>query len=208
MIKNIIFDVGNVLLHYQPNFLLDEMQLDSQTKQTIMRAVFRHPIWLDCDRVVVRDEHLPEAFIANAPECESEIRALYDRIEKVVELMPHTIPWVSSLKERGYHLYVLSNYGASLFERTKHKMEFLPYMDGGIFSYECGVIKPDKAIYELLMKRYELEPSECVMLDDMPENVAGAIEAGMQAIRFVNAQQAQSELDYILNQDTEEELEA
>ena len=198
MIKNIIFDVGNVLVEYNPDGLMRRLGFDEETLQAVNQAVFQNELWNESDRGVLSPEELLEAFIANNPAYEKEIRQVIDAVGDTISLMPYTVEWVKGLKEKGYHLYILSNYAEYTYEKTSHKMEFLPYMDGVVFSYRCKLIKPEKEIYEYICKTYELKPEESVFLDDRKDNVEAARNMGMHGIVFENYAQGSETLEQLL----------
>ena len=198
MIKNIIFDVGKVLVEYDPDGMMKKLGFDEETLQTVNQAVFQNELWNESDRGVLSPEELLEAFIANNPAYEKEIRQVIDAVGDTISLMPYTVEWVKGLKERGYHLYILSNYAEYTYEKTSHKMEFLPYMDGVVFSYRCKLIKPEKEIYEYICKTYELKPEESVFLDDRKDNVEAARNMGMHGIVFENYAQGSETLEQLL----------
>lgn len=198
MIKNIIFDVGKVLVEYDPDGMMKKLGFDEETLQTVNQAVFQNESWNESDRGVLSPEELLEAFIANNPAYEKEIRQVIDAVGDTISLMPYAVEWVKGLKERGYHLYILSNYAEYTYEKTSHKMEFLPYMDGVVFSYRCKLIKPEKEIYEYICKTYELKPEESVFLDDRKDNVEAARNMGMHGIVFENYAQGSETLEQLL----------
>ena len=198
MIKNIIFDVGKVLVEYDPDGMMKKLGFDEETLQTVNQAVFQNELWIESDRGVISPEELLEAFIANNPAYEKEIRQVIDAVGDTISLMPYTVEWVKGLKEKGYHLYILSNYAEYTYEKTSHKMEFLPYMDGMVFSYRCKLIKPEKEIYEYICKTYELKPEESVFLDDRKDNVEAARNMGMHGIVFENYAQGSETLEQLL----------
>lgn len=198
MIKNIIFDVGNVLVEYNPDGLMRRLGFDEETLQVVNQAVFQNELWNESDRGVLSPEELLKAFIANNPAYEKEIRQVIDAVGDTISLMPYTVEWVKGLKERGYHLYILSNYAEYTYEKTSHKMEFLPYMDGVVFSYRCKLIKPEKEIYEYICETYGLKPEESVFLDDREDNVQAARNMGMNGIVFENYAQGSETLEQLL----------
>jgi putative hydrolase of the HAD superfamily len=199
MIKNIVFDVGNVLLDYDPDSYMDRLGFDEKTKAAVSEAVFCSSLWNEADRGVMSDEELIAGFIANNPAYEDQIRTAFEKSGDTVKLLPYAETWVRSLKERGYHLYVLSNYGEYTYGQSKHKMKFLPYMDGIVFSFRCKLVKPDPAIYRYLCDKYQLIPSESVFIDDRKENIAYAEKAGLHGIVFEDYEQGSRELEKILN---------
>ena len=203
MIKNIIFDVGKVLVQYDPDGYLKTLGFDEETQEAVNDAMFRSPLWDESDRGALSPEELLAGFIANNPAYEAEIRRTRESVGNTIELMPYAVEWVRSLRERGYHLYILSNYAKYTFEQTEHKMGFLPYMDGVVFSYQCKMIKPEKEIYRYICEKYGLIPSECVFLDDREVNVEAARGIGMNAILFGSYEQGSGELNEMLEKSME-----
>lgn len=198
MIKNIIFDVGKVLVEYDPDGYLKTLGFDEETQEAVNDAMFRSPLWDESDRGALSPEELLAGFIANNPAYEAQIRRARESVGNTIELKPYAVEWVKELKERGFRLYILSNYAQYTFEQTEHKMKFLPFMDGVVFSYQCKMIKPEREIYEYICEKYDLLPSECVFLDDRQVNTEGARSIGMHAILFKSYEQGLEELNKML----------
>lgn len=197
-IKNIVFDVGKVLVFFEPEWIFDKLNYKEPIRKVLRKAMFEDPLWNEVDRGVMSMEELVQAFTKNAPEYENEIRETYRHVGDSIELLPHAVEWTRSLKERGFRLYIISNYGEYTLEQTKEKMDFLKYMDGAIFSYQYQIIKPDTRIYEQLLKNYDLKAEECVFIDDKVENVEGAKVVGYQGIVFTSYKEVQEKLEEIL----------
>lgn len=201
MIKNIVFDVGNVLMDYDSEAYLIRLGFDEKTRAAVQAAMFQNPLWNETDRGVMSDEELEEGFVKNAPaEYEDAVRLAYQRASETISLLPYAVDWVKDLKERGYHLYILSNYSRKIYEETKDQMEFLPYIDYPLFSYRCRLIKPDPAIYQHLLNTCSLEPRETVFIDDRPENIAAAEKEGIHGICFSSREQAGKDLEALLQE--------
>lgn len=198
MIKNIIFDVGKVLVEYDPVEYMKKRGYTGEEQKIILEAVFQNPLWLVADRGPIETEELIEGFVANAPEHEELIRDAYGHAEDTIWEMSYTMEWIKELKNRGYRLYVLSNYGKDLLTRTRDKMPFLPYMDGVVFSHECHLMKPEWEIYKYLCDSYSLLPSECVFIDDNAENIEAARKFGIHGICFTGYKDAKSRLETLL----------
>ena len=97
--------------------------------------------------------------------------------------------------DKGYRLYILSNYGAWTYAKTKDQsLGFLKDVDGALFSFEVKQIKPEPEIYHSLLERFHLRAEECVFLDDRQNNVDGAIACGISAIRFTGYEDARQKL--------------
>ena len=119
----------------------------------------------------------------------AEIKEGFAHCEETITPLPYAESWVRSLKEKGYRLYILSNYSGDLFERTKEKMPFLPYMDGTLFSYTCHLTKPEPEI-----QKFSLTPDRCVFLDDTKANVEAAEQAGIHGIHFMGYEDGVAQL--------------
>lgn len=200
MIKNIVFDVGNVLMSYDSEAYLIRLGFDAATRAAVQAAMFQNPLWNETDRGVMSDKELEEGFVKNAPaEYEAAVRLAYQRASETISLLPYAVDWVKELKEREYRLFILSNYSRKIYEETKDQMKFLPYIDYAVFSYQCRLIKPDPAIYQHLLKTCSLDPRETVFIDDRPENVAAAEAQGIHGICFTSRSQAGEKLEELLN---------
>lgn len=200
MIKNVIFDVGKVLVEYDPDSYMERLGFDLKTRQAVNQAMFQNPLWEESDRGKLSTEELLEKFIFNDKEYKEEITKAYQTVGNTIELFPYSVAWIKELKQRGYRVYILSNYAEVTYEQTKEKMEFLPYVDGAVFSFQCKWIKPEREIYEELCRKYSIEPRESVFLDDRLDNIEQARNLGFFGIQFESYEQAVRELERILNQ--------
>ena len=200
MIKNVIFDVGKVLVEYDPDSYMERLGFDSKTRQAVNQAMFQNPLWEESDRGKLSTEELLEKFIFNDKEYKEEITKAYQTVGNTIELFPYSVAWIKELKQRGYRVYILSNYAEITYEQTKEKMEFLPYVDGAVFSFQCKWIKPEREIYEELCRKYSIEPRESVFLDDRLDNIEQARNLGFFGIQFESYEQAVKELERILNE--------
>lgn len=199
MIKNVIFDVGRVLAAYDYQSYLNRKKYSEEEQQIIKKAMFESQTWLLADRGEVPEGKLLELFVNNDPEHEELIRDAYEHMEEVIWLFPYTMQWVKNLKEQEYKVYVLSNYGEELLARTKSKLEFLPYMDGVVFSCESHFLKPEADSYHYLCRKYNICPADSVFLDDRLENVEGARAYGIHGILFESYEQADQKLKELIH---------
>ena len=143
-------------------------------------------------------EELLAGFIANDPSLEQEIRMVFSDLSTVVRERKGSLAWIRSLKEAGYRVYYLSNFSERVEKEAADELTFLKEMDGGILSYREHVIKPDPAIYELLLNRYSLAAEESVFLDDTLDNVKAAEKLGIRGILVENQEQAKYSLQELL----------
>ena len=201
MICNIVFDIGNVLASFRWKALFAELGFTGEVFDRIAAATVLHPtMWNEFDRSLMSDAEIIAKCIERAPEYEAEIRLLFDTTAGLVEEYDYTYGWIKGLKEQGYQVYLLSNYGKTSFEaaRDKGRLSFLPLVDGGVISYEVKLVKPEPGIYEALLQKYRLKAEECVFLDDREENIRAAEAFGMQGIVVEDYEQAGQELKKLL----------
>ena len=183
MIKTIIFDIGGVLIGYDwTAYLMKEFNGDKELVERIKENVFGEHKWDEVDRGVLSDEELLASFTKNAPDIAGEITHFWETCGDALWQYDFTKDWIKELKSRGYQLLYLSNWSYHLRKLAAKQMDFLPLLDGGVFSCEEKLIKPDHAIYERIVEKYNLKPEECVFIDDSERNVIGARECGLYAV--------------------------
>lgn len=194
MITTIIFDIGNVLADFTWEAHYRSFGFAEDIFERLANATVKSSMWNEYDKGAMTDEEIMQGFIDNDPGIEKEIRlALADK-GPMVRRNAYAIPWIQKLKEKGYRCLYLSNFSGKAHKECAAALDFIPYMDGGILSYQEKVIKPMPEIYQLLIDRYGLVPQECVFLDDTPRNLEGAKKFGIHTIHFQNQEQAIEEL--------------
>ena len=198
MIRNIIFDIGNVLTDFRWREFLQDKGIEDAMIDRIAKASVESPLWNEVDRGEWSMEKLMAEFVKLDPGIEAELHIAYDNITGMVTKRDYAIPWIEELKAKGYGVYYLSNFSDKAYVECADALDFLPYADGGILSYRDKVIKPDEKIYKLLLSRYGLKAEECVFLDDMPRNVEAAQKLGFYGIIFRTKEQAEEELQKLV----------
>ncbi len=200
MIKNVIFDIGRVLIEFEWEQYLRGL-FDAQTAKIVSDAMWGTEAWNELDRNVLAMDEVMALFIANAPDYAEQIREAVRKMGGCAGMKPYAIDWVKELKSKGYRVYYLSNYFEYLMRERPDVLEFTNYMDGGIFSWQEHIIKPDPEIYRRLMQRYQLKPEECVFIDDSPKNIAAANALGIHGVLFESYEkQYETIMNYLKNQ--------
>lgn len=194
MIRNIIFDIGNVLTDFRWRGFLQDKGFGEAMIDRISKASVESPLWNEFDRGEWSEEELLQAFVERDPEIEKELREAYGDIHGMVTPREYAVPWVKKLKENGYRVLYLSNFSRKAEKECAESLAFLPYTDGGILSYREKLIKPNPEIYRLLLQRYGLVPEESVFLDDTLINIEAARAEGMAGILFQTKEQAEEDL--------------
>ena len=194
MIRNIIFDIGNVLTDFRWNDFLRDKGFDAAMADRIAKASILTPLWNEIDRGVWSREKLMEEFVRMDPDIEAQLHMAFDNVTGMVTKREYAIPWLQELKAGGYRVYYLSNFSEKAYEDCLDALDFLPFMDGGILSFRERLIKPDAEIYRLLLSRYSMKPEESVFLDDTLANVDAARALGIHGICFRTKEHAEEEL--------------
>lgn len=197
MIKNIVFDIGNVLAGFVWERFYRSFGYSDEIFEKLADATVRSPFWNEMDRGKLSDEQLLEGFIQNDPSIEKEIREVFENVEGMIQRYDYAVPWIRELKDRGYRVYVISNFAHKAHVDCVKALDFLEEIDGGILSYQVKLIKPAPEIYQLLCSRYGLKAEECVFIDDLRKNVEAAEKEGMKGLVFENPAQAKRELEGI-----------
>lgn len=197
MIKNIILDVGRVLVAWKPKETMKEkLGFSEETVNDLAKALFESGVWNEADRGVLSNDEFLALAISRAPEYEKEIRLFWDNVDKAIWQLPYAGEWIRTMKKAGYQVYILSNYGSWTYDKTREAvLNFLEEVDGAIFSYQVKQIKPNPEIFQSLFEKYSLQAEECVFLDDLPANIEGAKAVGMQGIVFTDLEEALVELE-------------
>ena len=136
---NIVFDIGGVLADYRISEFLAEKGFDGGMIKRILKASLLHPYWGKFERGEVTEEEALEAFAEADPEIGEEIRIAYQNVSGMLVPQDFAIPLVKGLKEAGNKVYYLSNYSKKAYVECGESLSFMPYMDGGIVSFQVGM---------------------------------------------------------------------
>lgn len=200
VIKTIIFDIGNVLVDFRWRKMYEEIfGLEGAELERFADATVRHQAWVDLDQGIITTEEAKEAYAKEVPEYREYIDRIYQEMDKMLVQFDYAVSWIQELKERGYRIYILSNWSKPAYDACKDTaLSFLPLVDGVVFSYKELVIKPDKEIYDIICSRYDINPEEAVFLDDTEKNIVAAREFGLHGIVFKSYEQGRKELEELL----------
>lgn len=199
MIRNVVFDIGNVLAGFIWEEFYRSFGYPEEIFEKLADATVRSSFWNEMDRGGLSDEELIEGFIKNDPSIEKEIREVFKNVNGMIQRYDYAVPWIKELKKKGFHVYVISNFAHKAHMDCIKALDFLEEIDGGILSYQVKLIKPAPEIYRLLCSKYDLKAEECVFIDDLPKNVEAAQKEGMQGIVFQDLEQAKEELEVLLS---------
>jgi 2-haloacid dehalogenase len=194
-IRHIVFDIGKVLLHYDPDIPFRRLIPDETRRQWFFANLCTHEWNLEQDRGRAWQE-AEAMLIAQHPEEADYIRAFRLNWH---EMIPHhyqdSVAIMERLIEEGRDVTMLTNFAADTFAEARERFPFLKKPRGATVSGEIGMIKPDREIYDHHAAAFGLEPAATLFIDDSPKNVEGAKAAGWQAVVFADARSLACELE-------------
>lgn len=193
-IDTVIFDLGGVLIPWDPSNLYRQLIPDAERRERFLAEVCS-PEWnlqQDAGRPLAEGT---KALIVAFPDQETLIRSFYDRWPEMLgDVIEGTAALVRELKAKGYRVLALSNWSGETFPLAQPRYPILREFEGIVISGVEGMIKPDPAIYRLLCARYHVLPERAAFLDDSLPNVEGAAAVGMHGILFQSPGQARDAL--------------
>lgn len=189
MIDTVVFDLGGVLIDWDPRYVLvnDELvaalDIDGAQRELDLGTPLDrvHATWRD-------------TYAENVEHVEHVDRYFGNWHQTVAGALDDVVPILEELRDRSLGLYALSNFSGDLFREVSPRFDFLTWFDGLLISGDEGIAKPDPAIYELLLDRFDLTAQHTVFIDDRAENVAAARAAGLAGIHFRSAAQLRRDL--------------
>ena len=184
MIRNILFDMGNVLIYFDRKTFMDRLGVAEADKKLLMREVFLSVEWVRMDRGSMVEADAVESCCARLP------KRLHEAAEKLIAMwdrpilpIPGMYELIEELKNKGYGIYLLSN--ASLRQHEYWpRIEASRFFDGTIISADEGVMKPGAEYYLRALQKFSLKADECFFIDDLPANIEGALYCGIPGAVF------------------------
>ena len=186
MIRNIVFDMGGVLIRFDRDFFMERLGVPEEDKRLLMREVFLAPEWVMIDRGTLTDKQAGEIMCARIPE------RLHEAVWKLVTFWDRPIleiegmyELVEEVKGLGYGVYLLSN--ASIRQHDYWpRVPASRFFDGTLVSADVKLVKPMPEIYEKLLSTFDLDRDECFFIDDSTANIEAALYVGMHGTVFFN----------------------
>ena len=180
MIKNIIFDLGNVILKGKPSIILENLNLDDEVYNDIKEKFFNDWLKLDLGLISLDDYFYQcnfKSIISN------EIKERLINYYKYRPFNKDILNVLHDLKRKGYNIYLLSNNNKETANYLR-KLDFYQDISGDVYSCDYNVIKPNIEIYNILLNKFNLIPQECLFIDDDQDNIETATKLGFKAIKY------------------------
>jgi len=185
VIKNIVFDIGNVLLNFHPHdYLLTKYS--PEDADFLFNGIFNTAEWIELDKGTISEEEALERFIGRNPKREGLLREMMADFYNVFTPIESSVTVLYQLKKKGYRILYLSNIHIGIYEYVIDRYDFFKEFEGGIISADVKTLKPGKDIFHKLMKKYEILPEESLFIDDTDPNIATAEKLGFAVIHLQN----------------------
>lgn len=195
--KNLVFDMGNVLIEWNSEKILKAITEDIHLQDLLRKEVFETGLWVETDEGVKTREEVIEVVTGKLGEdYRNEITQLLRYWYKYVDVFTKVQDRIIELSKSGYSIYILSNTAFTFYDLVKDG--YLPATSvakGMVLSCEEKVLKPNEKIYNILLERYNLDPHETIFFDDLPENIWGAARCGINGFVVENESELLTYLD-------------
>lgn len=182
MVRNVIFDLGNVLISFIPNEYLKKLNYPANIRNTIIQDIFRSEEWKKLDNGDITVGEAIDSIVPRSALKREEIALVFNLRADIMFPLDDNVRLLPALKKLGFRVYYLSNFHMDIFEIVSHDYYFFRYFNGGIISADVKLSKPDERIYRLILKKYSLKPEESLYIDDIEENVTAAEKVGMSGL--------------------------
>ena len=185
MIKNVIFDCGQVLVHFEPEYMVRQYVSNEADVPLLTEVIFDRLYWNKLDEGTITNEEVLN-------ECHNRLpKRLWELCDEIYYGWIYNIPEIEGMRdlikyikeEFGVKTYLLSNI-SQYFAEHQNEVEILSLLDGFVFSSSINKVKPDKAIYEHLLQKFNLKPEECIFIDDRAENIEAGQGVGIDGYAF------------------------
>ena len=180
MIRNIVFDLGNVLISFRPSEYLVKNNYSPEVRKIILTDIFGSPEWLLLDNGDISLDEAIDRIAEKSILKRKEIALIFEKRTAIMFPLGNNISVLPELKKQGFSLYYLSNFPIDIFSEIRNGNNFFKYFEGGIISSEVNHSKPDVRIYNIFLQKYNLKAEETLYVDDLEINIKAAESIGMK----------------------------
>lgn len=195
MIRNIVFDIGNVLVRWDPVLIVERTFGEERTTDKLVRSIFPGDnIWIPLNLGEMTAEEAMRSYRNTLGFTKAETDQLWHNILDSQSLFAETVELMENLSKAGFRIFALSDNVHEIVAHIKSRYDFWRFFEGAVISAELGLMKPDESIFRHLLSEYDLDAEETLFMDDMPKNVAGASALGINAFQFSTAKAAKEKM--------------
>lgn len=194
MVKNIVFDIGNVLLQWKPDKVVAEVFPEVSDSEALTKQMFKCDLWKDLNRGLLTMPDLIASYHQTLGIPLPRLEYLMEQIKESLTPIPGSLELLEDLAKRDIPLYCITDNVHEIMDCLKRKYDFWKYFQGVVVSADLGILKPNPPIYHHLLNTYHLKAAECVFIDDYDINVEGAKAIGMEGILFKDAESCRKQV--------------
>jgi HAD superfamily hydrolase (TIGR01509 family) len=198
MVRNVIFDLGGVVLDWNPDRIVAGIVPEPGLQSAYRQSLFGHADWGEFDRGTVTEAELIERLALRLGRSPEDWKATLDAIRHSLVEKTDTVKLIRALRRRGISLYCLSNMPVDVYTHLKIQHTFWDAFSGIVISGEVKMMKPEPEVFHHLLSTFGIRAEDSVFIDDLAANVEAARQTGMQAILFKDAGQCEQELASLL----------
>lgn len=197
-ITNTVFDLGAVLLHWNPEQIAAEFVSDRRQQQLLLDQVFHHRDWQRLDLGEINEAQAIQCFTDNTGLARSQIVNLIAFIKEFLVPKPETVELLQELRGRGHRIFCLSNICTEIYQYVAARYPFFREFEDVIVSAEVKLAKPDPEIFRYMLQRFGIRPEQTLFIDDMPANVQSAAGLGIRTVRFTEISDCRRAIRHII----------
>ena len=196
-IKNIIFDIGNVVIHWEPVAVVKDFFPERNDSAQLSAQLFSSQHWIDLNEGKITQDALLSIYEIELNMNRRVLFNLMSKLEDSLVLIDKMETLLFDLSAEGYNLFALTNNTIQLMRFLKERYSFWHLFKETVVSAEIGMRKPDPAIFKYLLEKHTLNPNETVFIDDHEPNTKIAEGLGMKSVNFINYDQCLTKLSQL-----------
>lgn len=193
MIKNVIFDLGKVLINWDLDNFSKSYTSDPKLQKSIVDDIFTHNDWHMLDKGAITEEEAELRFSERLSLTKEEIRIIIAEARKIMTLKTKTYTELKRLK-KNYNIFCISNMSHKSWEVVQNEHSFIDYFDDIVISAEVKMIKPAKEIFSYALNKFKIDPNESIFIDDLKDNILSAQSLGIKGILFDESEKCWDEI--------------
>ena len=179
----VILDLGNVVLNWDVESILDSLNLSRDRRDRLHKELFSHQDWLDLDHGTTTEAEVLENICARSPLSPAEVETVLAAAKQSMQPLPHTIELMQDIDAAGLPMYCLSNMSREAYAHIRD-YPFFNLFQGVVISGIERCMKPDASIFQLVLDRFEIDPERALFVDDSLPNIQAARALGIKAFHF------------------------